>query len=81
VFNNYAHKQSECILRLNWALTGDQFRPLRSNWSFDLPDETPMIRTAGVREICNLAVIEKCETSVSRARRGGEARPLTICGK
>ena len=32
MFNNHAREQSDRILRLNWGLTGDPFRPLMSSW-------------------------------------------------
>jgi hypothetical protein len=81
MFKIHARKQSERILRLNWVLTGDQSRPLISRWSIDMADETPVIRTPGHSQICNAAVIEKCETSGIRAREANRARSLTMCGK
>ena len=68
MLNNHARQQSERILRLNWVLTGDPFRPLRSSWSLDIPNERQIIRTPGLFEIGNPAVMKKCETSVIRAR-------------
>ena len=68
MLNNHARQQSERILRLNWVLTGDPFRPLRSSWSLDIANERQIIRTPGLFEIGNAAVIEKCKTSVIRAR-------------
>jgi hypothetical protein len=81
MFNNYPRTQPERILRTNWVLTWDLSRPLRSNWSPDLAQKIPAIRTAGARELCNVAVIEECETSESRTRRGREAQSLTVGGK
>jgi hypothetical protein len=80
MFNHNARRQSECSLRLHWVLTGDQSRPLGSNWSLDLAQETPIREAAGAHEACNVAVIKKCETSVSRTCGDREARSLTVCG-
>lgn len=80
MFNNHAREQSDRILRLNWGLTGDPFRPLMSSWFLDLPDETPMV-APGACEICNAAVIEKCKTSVTRGGDGARCAPLSMCGK
>ena len=81
MLNNHARQQSERILRLDWVLTVDPFRPLRSSWSLDIPNERQIIRTPGLFEIGNAAVIKKCETSVIRAREEDQARSLTMCGK
>jgi hypothetical protein len=82
MLNNHARQQSERILRLNWVLTGDPFRPLRSSWSLDIPNERQIIRTPGLPDLCNPAVIKKCETSGIRgAREEDQARSLTMSGK
>jgi hypothetical protein len=78
--NTHARQQSERILQLNWVLTGNSSRPLYSRWSLHAVDETAMTRTPGLSQICNAAVIEKCETSVTRAREETQARSLAICG-
>jgi hypothetical protein len=79
MFNNNARRQSERSLRLHWFLTGDQSWPLGSAWSIDLPQGPQTIQMAAVQERCNVAVIEKCETPVSR--QGRVARSLTICAR
>lgn len=81
MINNHVREQSGRILRLNWFLTGDQSRPLVSCWSIDLPGEMPVIRTPGLSEVCNVAVIEKCETSVTPERRANRIRALIMCGQ
>jgi hypothetical protein len=68
MFNNPAPRPSGHILRLNWARTGDPFRPLGSRWSLYGVDEAAFTATARLFEICNAAVIEKCETSGTLAR-------------
>jgi hypothetical protein len=81
MLNNHALNESGRILRLTWVLTGDPFRPLCSTWSLDMPDEMQMIRTPDLSEICNAAVMGKCETLGIRAREREQARSLTMCGK
>jgi hypothetical protein len=81
MLNNQARKESGRILRLSWVLTGDPFRPLTSRWSLYMPNEMPMIRTPGFSEVCNAAVTEKCETSMTRRHERNQVRSLTMCGK
>jgi len=51
------------------------------SWLLYFPDGPQIIRTPGLFEIGNAAVIKKCETSVIRAREEDQARSLTMCGK
>jgi hypothetical protein len=80
MFSNRAVKQSERILQLNWALTDNGSQPLRSYWSLARPYAPSWSRMHDLAEVCNAPVIERCETSVSHARRH-TARSLTVCGK
>jgi hypothetical protein len=80
MFNNNARRQSEHFLRLNWVLTGDHFRPLRSTWSPCSAEETPMIGTPRCSVVCNAVVTEKCNTSGTRAAKR-QARSLTMSGR
>lgn len=78
MFNSLVLK--ECILRLNWVPTGDQFRPLASSWSLYKPDEMAIITTHDLSEACNTTVIEKCETQ-GFAHQREQMRSLTMCGR
>jgi len=77
----FNHNESGGVLRLNWALTGDRFAPLRSSWSVYIPDETPAIGAPEVCEVCNATVIESCDTSFVRSRGVVHALSLAMCGK
>jgi hypothetical protein len=79
MLNNHLRKESGRILRLNWGLTGDPFRPLISHWSLHTSGESQMIGTPGLAEVCNAAVMERCETfRDSRARKGTDTVPYNV---
>jgi hypothetical protein len=72
--------RSDRRLQLNWIAIGDQAKSLRSNWSLEILDGSPGISVRDLVKVCNDPVTEKCETSLTRARQGSQARAVTMCG-
>lgn len=68
MFKKHACEQRKSILQVHWILTGDPLRPLRSSWSLETPYERPALEADRACEVCNTAVMERCETPVIRAK-------------